>query len=43
MGIYVFTALLVPTLFVAAIGTLVVLKAFNRVLSSFDQFKEALG
>lgn len=42
-GLYVFTALLLPVLFVAAIATLVLMKAFNRGLSSFDQFKSALA
>lgn len=42
-GIYVLTALLLPVVFVGAIGTLVVLKALNRGLSSFDQFKTALA
>jgi hypothetical protein len=42
-GIYVFTALLLPVLFVAAIGTLVILKVFNLGLSSFDDFKAALA
>ena len=42
-GIYVFTTLLLPVLFVGAIGTLVVLKAFNQGISSFDQFRTALA
>ena len=42
-GIYAFTALLLPVLFVAAISALVLMKAFNWGLSSFDQFKTALA
>jgi hypothetical protein len=42
-GIYVFTALLLPAVFVAGIGTVVVLRAFNRGFSSDSQFKGALA
>jgi hypothetical protein len=42
-GIYVFTALLMPLLFVGAIAALVILKAFNYGIASFDQFKAALA
>jgi hypothetical protein len=42
-GVYVFTALFLPVLFVLAIAALVLMKAFNRGLSSFDQFKTALA
>ena len=42
-GIYVFTALVMPILFVAAIAALVVLKAFNEGISTFDQFRDGLA
>jgi hypothetical protein len=42
-GIYVFTTLLMPFVFVAAIATLVILKAFNVGVSTFDQFRDGLA
>ncbi len=42
-GVYVFTALFLPALFILAIVALVLMKAFNRGLTSFDQFKTALA
>lgn len=42
-GIYVFTALFLPGLFVLTIAMLVVMKALNRGISSPDQFKTALA
>ena len=42
-SIYVFTALVMPILFVAAIAALVILKAFNEGISTFDQFRDGLA
>jgi hypothetical protein len=41
-GIYVFTALLFPSVFILIMAGLVVMKGFDR-FSSFEQFKLSLG
>ena len=42
-GVFVFVAFLVPALFVALVGSAVVLKALNIGLRSFEDFKIMLG
>jgi hypothetical protein len=42
-SLYVFTALFLPVSFIGAIAALVLMKAYNRGLSSFDEFKTALA
>jgi hypothetical protein len=42
-GVYVFTAFFLPALFILMIVALILMKAFNRGLASFDQFKTALA
>lgn len=42
-GLFVFVALLLPGVFVFSIVCVVLMKAFNRGLSSFEDFKTVLG